>query len=110
MTATAATTSWPWGAVLWSLATSLTFWVTTYPTLVLARGLVSQLDLAPIKDYVQYALTQPVSLVVIGCDTPEHVQELAAAAREFQPMPKEDQHRLEELISPFAKGLMYYKP
>jgi MFS family permease len=28
------------GAVLWSLATSLTFWVTTYPTLVLARGLV----------------------------------------------------------------------
>ena len=28
------------GAVLWSLATSLTFWVTTYPALVLARGLV----------------------------------------------------------------------
>ncbi len=28
------------GAALWSLATSLTFWVTTYPTLVLARGLV----------------------------------------------------------------------
>ncbi len=28
------------GAALWSLATSLTFWVTTYPGLVLARGLV----------------------------------------------------------------------
>lgn len=28
------------GAVLWSLATSLTFWVVSYPTLVLARGLV----------------------------------------------------------------------
>ena len=28
------------GAVLWSLATSLAFWVTTYPGLVLARGLV----------------------------------------------------------------------
>ena len=28
------------GAVLWSLATSLTFWVTSYSTLVLARGLV----------------------------------------------------------------------
>ncbi len=28
------------GAALWSLATSLTFWVTTYPALVLARGLV----------------------------------------------------------------------
>jgi MFS family permease len=28
------------GAVLWSLATGLTFWVTSYPTLVLARGVV----------------------------------------------------------------------
>ncbi len=28
------------GAVLWSLATSLAFWVTTYPGLVMARGLV----------------------------------------------------------------------
>ncbi|MBW1992766.1 MAG: MFS transporter, partial [Deltaproteobacteria bacterium] len=28
------------GAALWSLATSLTFWVTTYPALVLTRGLV----------------------------------------------------------------------
>ena len=28
------------GAALWSLATSLAFWVTTYPGLVLARGLV----------------------------------------------------------------------
>jgi MFS family permease len=28
------------GAVLWSLATSLTYWVVSYPALVLARGLV----------------------------------------------------------------------
>ena len=77
---------------------------------VLARGLVAQLGLAPVRDYVQYALSQPVSLVVIGCDSPEHVQELAQAAREFQPMPPEDQHRLEEAVTPFAKGLMYYKP
>jgi MFS family permease len=28
------------GAVLWSLATSLTFWIATYPALVLTRGLV----------------------------------------------------------------------
>ena len=77
---------------------------------VLARGLVTQLGLASVQQYVQYALSQPVSLVVIGCDTPDHVRELAAAAQEFQPMPIEDQHRLEELISPFAKGLMYYKP
>ena len=77
---------------------------------VLARGLVTQLNLAPVRDYVHYALSQPVSLVVIGCDSPEHVKELAQAAREFQPMPKEVQHRVEEAVVPFAKGLMYYKP
>ena len=77
---------------------------------VLARGLVNQLDLAPVRDYVHYALSQPVSLVVIGCDTPDHVQELVAAAQEFQPMPEADQRRLEEAVTPFARGLMYYKP
>ncbi len=77
---------------------------------VLARGLATQLDLAPVRDYVHYALSQPVSLTVIGCDSPEHVRELAAAAREFQPMDPEDQRRLEEAVIPFARGLMYYKP
>ena len=78
---------------------------------VLARGLVTQIDLAPVRDYVHYSLSQPVSLVVIGCDTPEHVQELAAAAGDFQqPLPQEDQQRLEEAVIPFARGLMYYKP
>jgi len=77
---------------------------------VLARGLVTQLDLAPIRDYLHYALSQPVSLVVIGCDRPEHVWELARAAQDFQPMPETNQRRLEKIIAPFAKGLMYYKP
>jgi aryl-alcohol dehydrogenase-like predicted oxidoreductase len=77
---------------------------------VLARGLVSQLNLAPVREYVHYALSQPVSLVVIGCDTPEHVQELAAAARQFTPMSLETQRQLEEAVIPFARGLMYYKP
>jgi aryl-alcohol dehydrogenase-like predicted oxidoreductase len=77
---------------------------------VLARGLVTQLNIAPVRDFVHYALSQPVSLVVIGCDSPEHVRELAQAAREFQPMPEADQRRLEKAVAPFAKGLMYYKP
>jgi predicted aldo/keto reductase-like oxidoreductase len=77
---------------------------------VLARGLVTQLDLAPVRDYLHYALSQPVSLVVVGCDSPEHVHELAQAARDFQPMSVYDQHSLEEAVIPFAKGLMYYKP
>lgn len=77
---------------------------------VLARGLATQLGIAPVKDFVHYALTQPVSLVVIGADDPNQVKELAAAARDFEPMPAAAQRGLEEFVAPFAKGLMYYKP
>jgi aryl-alcohol dehydrogenase-like predicted oxidoreductase len=77
---------------------------------VLARGLVSQLGVASIKDFVHYALSQPVSLVVIGADDPAQVKELVAAARDFAPMPEAAQRELEEFVAPFAKGLMYYKP
>jgi aryl-alcohol dehydrogenase-like predicted oxidoreductase len=77
---------------------------------VLARGLVTQINAASVKEFVHYALSQPVSLVVIGCDTPEHVRELTAAACDFQPMPEQAQRDLEEFVTPFARGLMYYKP
>jgi aryl-alcohol dehydrogenase-like predicted oxidoreductase len=77
---------------------------------VLARGLVTQLNVASVKEFVHYALSQPVSLVVIGADEPGQVQELAAAARDFAPMPAAAQRDLEEFVAPFAKGLMYYKP
>lgn len=77
---------------------------------VLARGLVTQLGLAPVREFLHYALSQPVTLVVVGCDDPQQVRELAEAAREFQPLPPEAQRRLEEAVVPFARGLMYYKP
>ncbi|MDI6855107.1 MAG: aldo/keto reductase [Deltaproteobacteria bacterium] len=77
---------------------------------VLARGLVTQIDSFSVRDFVHYALSQPVSLVVIGADDPDQVRELAAAARDFAPMSEEAQRELEEFVAPFAKGLMYYKP
>jgi hypothetical protein len=51
-----------------------------------------------------------VNLVVIGADSPAQVQELAAAARDFKPMPPESQRHLEQAVATFARGLMYYKP
>ncbi|MBW1992446.1 MAG: aldo/keto reductase [Deltaproteobacteria bacterium] len=77
---------------------------------VLARGLVAHLGIATVRDFVHYALSQPVSLVVIGADDPDQIRELAAAARDFQPMPEAAQRELEEFVAPFARGLMYYKP
>ena len=57
-----------------------------------------------------YALSQSVTLVVVGADTAEQVEELAAAVRDFMPMTPEEQRRLEEAVAPHARQLMYYKP
>ncbi|MDP3183013.1 MAG: aldo/keto reductase [Desulfobaccales bacterium] len=76
---------------------------------VLCRGMLPQLKV-PVKALVAYALSQPVSLVVIGADSVPQAVELAAAARDFQPMPPEAQSHLEKAVASFARGLMYYKP
>jgi aryl-alcohol dehydrogenase-like predicted oxidoreductase len=80
---------------------------------VLLRGLILQLAQQPrelVAELVAYALSQPLSLVVIGADTPEQVKDLAAAAQNFVPMTPEEQRALEEAVEPFARQLMYYKP
>ena len=77
---------------------------------VLCRGMLPELRLAPVKDLLAYALSQPVSLVVIGADDVPQLLELAAAARDFRPLPEAGQRDLEELAAPFARRLMYYKP
>ena len=80
---------------------------------VLLRGVLPQLAENPrelVPELVSYALSQSVSLVVIGADTPEQVAELAAAAQNFVPMTPEEQRALEEAVAPFARQLMYYKP
>jgi aryl-alcohol dehydrogenase-like predicted oxidoreductase len=80
---------------------------------VLCRGLLPRMAEEPGKltfELVAYALSQPVSLVVIGGDTPGQVKALAHAAANFTPMTKEEQKALEEAVAPFAERLMYYKP
>jgi predicted aldo/keto reductase-like oxidoreductase len=80
---------------------------------VLLRGLILQLAEQPrelVAELVAYALSQPLSLVVIGADTPEQVNDLAAAAQNFAPMTPEEQRALIEAVEPFARQLMYYKP
>ena len=80
---------------------------------VLCRGLLPRMAEEPGKltfELVAYALSQPVSLVVIGCDTPGQLKALAHAAKNFTPMTPDEQKALEEAVAPFARRLMYYKP
>jgi aryl-alcohol dehydrogenase-like predicted oxidoreductase len=79
----------------------------------LVRGQLPQLAEEPDKLVVEllaYALSQPVTLAVVGADSGAQVRQLAAAARDFVPMTPAEQRRLEEAVAPLARQLMYYKP
>jgi aryl-alcohol dehydrogenase-like predicted oxidoreductase len=80
---------------------------------VLCRGLLLHAAANPrevLPELVAYALSQPVSLTVVGADTPEQVRELADAAAKFVPMTPAEQQALEIVVAPLARKLMYYKP
>lgn len=78
---------------------------------VMARG-------ALLKDPVRftpaeamgYALSQPaVSTALIGCSTPEEVEQNAAAIAGFQPLAAEQLAQLEERVRPLAPQYSYFK-
>ena len=78
---------------------------------VLARGFLPGVDGATtVQELVDYSLSQPVHIVIIGCDTLEQVQANADAARHFAPMSKERQHELERRLKPHLDDILYYRP
>jgi aryl-alcohol dehydrogenase-like predicted oxidoreductase len=75
------------------------------------RGFASRIPgYRSMEPYLRFALSQPVSSVVIGCDTIEQLEQNEAFARNFEPLSKEEQDALVSATAPFARELMYYKP
>jgi aryl-alcohol dehydrogenase-like predicted oxidoreductase len=75
------------------------------------RGFASRIPgYRSMEPYLHFALSQPLSCVVIGCDTIEQLEQNEAFARDFEPMSKEEQDALIRETAPFARELMYYKP
>jgi len=75
------------------------------------RGLAGQLPgYTSMEPFLRFALTQPISNIVIGCDDTAQLEENVKFAGAFKPMTDEEQSKLIRDIAPFAKQLMYYKP
>jgi predicted aldo/keto reductase-like oxidoreductase len=75
------------------------------------RGMATQLPwYESVKPFLYYALSQPISTVVIGCDSLSQLEENVAVASGFRPMASEALDRLTKRVSPIARSLMYYKP
>ena len=75
------------------------------------RGFASRLPgYTTMEPFLRFALSQPITNIVIGCDDIAQLEENAAFARAFEPMTAEEQRQLIADLSPFARQLMYYKP
>jgi predicted aldo/keto reductase-like oxidoreductase len=62
------------------------------------------------EPFFRFALSQPVTTAVIGCDDIRQLEENVAFAASFNPMSEEDKQGLIDKIEPYARQLMYYKP
>ena len=62
-----------------------------------------------IENFLRFAMTQPISAVVVGCETTEQLDMNVRIARSFQPMPQKDQNILLSRVKSYARELMYYK-
>jgi len=75
------------------------------------RGFAARLpEFKGIEPFYRFALSQPISTAVIGCDNISQLEENVGFATSFIPMTGDEQQALMDDISPFARQLMYYKP
>jgi aryl-alcohol dehydrogenase-like predicted oxidoreductase len=58
---------------------------------------------------LRYALSQDVTVAIVGCSTPQEVRTLAGVGRAFEPMTLEEQAELVDLFRPYARRLAYYR-
>jgi aryl-alcohol dehydrogenase-like predicted oxidoreductase len=75
------------------------------------RGFASKLPgYAGMGPFLRFALSQPVTNVVIGCDDAAQLEENAGFARTFAAMADGEKEELILRVSPYARELMFYKP
>jgi aryl-alcohol dehydrogenase-like predicted oxidoreductase len=77
---------------------------------VYLRGLPEELPFySSMQPFFDFALSQPVSCVVIGCDDLEQLEQNCAFARSFQSLSSDRQMELVATVAPYARQLMLYK-
>jgi aryl-alcohol dehydrogenase-like predicted oxidoreductase len=78
---------------------------------VYLRGFAMKLpDVTTLEPFFRFALSQPISTAVIGCDTLHQLEENVMFAHSYSPMGEGETRDLLDIASPYARELMYYKP
>ncbi len=58
---------------------------------------------------IRFALSQPISVAIVGCSNVSEVQALAAAGRNFIAMSFEEQQEFMDYYRPYARRLAFYR-
>jgi len=58
---------------------------------------------------IRFALSQPISVAIVGCADATEVQTLAAAGRLAEPLDSDLVHQLVEAFRPYARRLAFYR-
>lgn len=78
---------------------------------VFCRGLAAGIHgTGGMGQFYRFALSLPVTLGIIGCDTIAQLEDNVTFARSFSAMSEDEMNFLVELVAPHARRLMYYKP
>lgn len=77
---------------------------------VLARGYILRDDgIKTAQEAISYVLNLPVSVVIIGCSTPDEVEENVRIAKTFKRLSKVEVARLESLVKKYFEDVNYFK-
>jgi predicted aldo/keto reductase-like oxidoreductase len=75
------------------------------------RGFADKLPrFETMEPFFRFALSQPITTAVIGCDDVEQLEENVKFAGSFSPMTEKETQELIGNVSSYARELMYYKP
>jgi aryl-alcohol dehydrogenase-like predicted oxidoreductase len=75
-----------------------------------ARGRIfREGGITSMKDAMTWVLSQPVSTVIVGCDTVEQLEENVSIAADFQSLSYEQMARLSDLTTDYAKEALFFK-
>ena len=58
---------------------------------------------------IRYALSQDITVAIVGCKTPQEVKTLADTGREFSPLSEEEKKELVGRFEPYVKQLAFYR-
>ncbi|MGQ9636176.1 MAG: aldo/keto reductase [Thermodesulfobacteriota bacterium] len=77
---------------------------------ILSRGVsVKIFGVESVEGFIRYALSQPISAAVIGCENIEQLEMNVRIVQSFQTMSIQEQNILIQKVKSYSRELMYYK-